>query len=47
MTNDIFRQQLSVSFTLGLYALAVALVVGVPFGILAALRQNSFCDHNS
>jgi ABC-type dipeptide/oligopeptide/nickel transport system permease component len=45
--NDIFREQLPVSFALGLYALAVALVVGVPFGILAALRQNSFWDYSA
>ncbi len=34
----------SVSFTLGLAALTVSLVLGIPFGILAALRQNSILD---
>jgi ABC-type dipeptide/oligopeptide/nickel transport system permease component len=45
--NDIFRENLPVSFALGLYALGVALVIGLPFGILAALRQNSFWDYSA
>jgi ABC-type dipeptide/oligopeptide/nickel transport system permease component len=45
--NDIFREQLPVSFELGLYALAVAMVVGLPFGILAALKQNSIWDYSA
>ena len=45
--NDIFREQLPISFELGLYALFVAIIIGLPFGILAALRQNSFWDYSA
>jgi ABC-type dipeptide/oligopeptide/nickel transport system permease component len=45
--NDIFREQLPVSFELGIYALLVALVIGLPLGILAALRQNSIWDYGA
>jgi ABC-type dipeptide/oligopeptide/nickel transport system permease component len=43
--NDIFRQQLPISFQLGVMALCVALLIGAPLGILAALKQNSFWDY--
>lgn len=43
--NDIFRQQLPVSFQLGLMALTVALAIGVPLGIVAALKQNTVFDY--
>lgn len=43
--NDIFRQQLPVSVQLGVMALGVAILVGVPMGILAALRQNTILDY--
>jgi len=43
--NDIFRDQLPVSAQLGVMALAVAVAVGVPMGILAALRQNTIFDY--
>ena len=45
--NDIFREQLHVSFELGLYAMGVALIIGLPFGILAALKQNSVWDYSA
>ncbi|UCC88190.1 MAG: ABC transporter permease [Anaerolineales bacterium] len=45
--NDIFRENLPISFELGLYALGVALVIGLPFGILAALKQNSLWDYSA
>jgi len=45
--NDIFRQQLPVSIQLGLLALLVAIIIGVPLGIIAALRQNSIFDYIS
>src|SRR5438093_4759851 len=38
---DLLGSGVSVSFTLGLAALILSLVVGVPVGIFAALRQNS------
>ena len=43
--NDILRQQLPISIQLGLMALLVAMSIGIPLGILAALRQNTFWDY--
>jgi ABC-type dipeptide/oligopeptide/nickel transport system permease component len=43
--NDIFREQLPVSMQLGTLALLVALIIGLPAGIMAALRQNSVFDY--
>jgi ABC-type dipeptide/oligopeptide/nickel transport system permease component len=43
--NDIFRQNLPISFQLGVYALAIAIIIGIPLGILAALRQNTILDY--
>ncbi|MBW6472832.1 MAG: ABC transporter permease [Anaerolineaceae bacterium] len=43
--NDIFRQQLPISIQLGILALTVALTIGVPLGILAALKQNTIFDY--
>lgn len=43
--NDIFRQQLPISAQLGILALTVALIIGVPLGIVAALKQNTILDY--
>mgnify|MGYP001213007553 CR=1 FL=1 len=43
--NDIFRDQLPISAQLGLMALTVALLIGMPLGILAALKQNTVYDY--
>jgi oligopeptide transport system permease protein len=43
--NDIFRQQLPISGQLGVMALLVALVIGMPLGIIAALKQNTLYDY--
>jgi ABC-type dipeptide/oligopeptide/nickel transport system permease component len=43
--NDLFRQQLPVSMQLGVMALSVALAVGMPLGVLAALKQNTILDY--
>ena len=45
--NDIFRDNLPVSFTLGFAALSVALVIGIPLGIISALKRNSIYDYTS
>lgn len=45
--NDIFRQQLPISIQLGLMALVVAVVIGMPLGIIAALKQNTVFDYLS
>ncbi len=43
--NDIFRDNLPISGQLGVMALSVALIVGMPLGILAALKQNTGYDY--
>lgn len=45
--NDIFRQQLPISAQLGTMALLVALIIGMPLGIIAALKQNTVFDYLS
>ena len=39
--NDIFRDNLPISAQLGTMALMIAIVIGMPLGILAALKQNT------
>jgi len=43
--NDVFRDNLPVSAQLGVMALLVALSIGMPLGILAALKQNTALDY--
>ena len=43
--NDIFREQLPVSAQLGVMALTIAVIIGIPLGILAALKQNTAADY--
>jgi ABC-type dipeptide/oligopeptide/nickel transport system permease component len=43
--NDIFRANLPISAQLGTMALTVALVIGMPLGIVAALKQNTIYDY--
>ncbi len=43
--NELLAQSFPVSLELGLYAFAVALVLGVAFGVAAALKQNSWLDY--
>ena len=45
--QDILRQQWPYSLRLGLFALVVAVAVGVPLGVLAALKQNTIFDYVS
>src|SRR2546423_14040866 len=45
--NEILWRSLPVSATLGLTAYLIALVVGLFFGTLAALKQNSALDYSS
>ena len=45
--NDIVRASLPVSVTLGMFALAVAVVVGVAVGTLAAVRRGGVTDWSS
>lgn len=43
--NQIIKQHLPPSATLGMLALAVALLIGVPIGILSAVYQNTLTDY--
>jgi ABC-type dipeptide/oligopeptide/nickel transport system permease component len=45
--NDIFRDNLPVSAQLGIMSLLVAMIIGVPLGIIAALKQNTIFDYLS
>ena len=42
---EIIQQNLPVSFQLGLLALTIAIIIGMPMGILAALKQNTIWDY--
>jgi ABC-type dipeptide/oligopeptide/nickel transport system permease component len=43
--NDIFRDQLPVSFQLGMMALIIAIVIGMPLGVMSALHHNKWPDY--
>ena len=45
--QDIILKQWPYSLRLGLFALTFAVLVGIPLGIIAALRQNSIVDYIS
>jgi ABC-type dipeptide/oligopeptide/nickel transport system permease component len=43
--NDIFQQHLPVSAQLGGAALLIAMTIGIPLGVIAALRKNTIFDY--
>jgi ABC-type dipeptide/oligopeptide/nickel transport system permease component len=43
--NDIIRDQLPVSMQLGMLAIVMSVVLGMPLGIIAALKQNTIWDY--
>jgi len=43
--NDIFKDQLPISAQLGVMAVLFAMTLGIPLGILAALKQNTLWDY--
>ena len=43
--NDIFRDNLPISAQLGTMALTLAVLIGMPLGVLAALKQNTVYDY--
>ncbi|HVZ65727.1 MAG TPA: ABC transporter permease subunit [Lacunisphaera sp.] len=43
--NEIIGQKLPVSLELGSWSLLVALLTGIPLGVLAASRRNTWLDH--
>jgi oligopeptide transport system permease protein len=45
--NDIIRDHLPTSFILGLLGLVVAVLLGLPIGVISALRQNTWLDHTA
>jgi ABC-type dipeptide/oligopeptide/nickel transport system permease component len=45
--NDIVKEHFPTSLELGLYAMLFAVVIGVPLGILAALRHNTVYDYGA
>jgi oligopeptide transport system permease protein len=45
--NDIIKETLPVSAELGIYSIALALVIGIPAGTIAALKQNTIADYVS
>lgn len=45
--NGIISDHLPTSFQLGMAAMLVAMVIGIPLGTVAALRKNSFYDYFS
>jgi oligopeptide transport system permease protein len=45
--NDIMKEHFPKSIELGVYAFIFAIVVGVPLGMIAALRQNTWVDYSA
>ncbi|MBS1251641.1 MAG: Dipeptide transport system permease protein DppB [Anaerolineales bacterium] len=45
--NDILAQTFPISFQLGVLAILLGLVIGVPAGTFAALKQNTWVDYSS
>lgn len=45
--NDIIGDFFPVSIRLGLMAMALGLLIGIPLGLLSALKQNSWLDYGS
>jgi oligopeptide transport system permease protein len=43
--NDIFRENFPISFQLGVMSVTIAVAIGVPLGIVAALKRNTFYDY--
>ena len=42
--SDLIAERMPITLTLGLVGLAIALVVSIPLGVLAAVRENSWVD---
>ncbi len=43
--NDIFRDNFPISFQLGIISLLVATVLGIPLGVISALKRNTIYDY--
>jgi ABC-type dipeptide/oligopeptide/nickel transport system permease component len=44
---DLLRSGMPVTLKLGTYALVLSLIIGLPVGLISALRQNTILDHGS
>src|SRR5918992_3946054 len=45
--NDVIREHFPVSLKLGGFAMLFAIVFGIPLGLIAALRQNTWVDYSA
>ena len=45
--NDIIATALPVSFQLGVMAMILGIAIGIPFGVMAALRHNTWVDYSA
>jgi ABC-type dipeptide/oligopeptide/nickel transport system permease component len=45
--NDLVRESFPISFQLGMFALTLSVLIGMPAGIFAALKQNTWVDYTS
>ncbi len=45
--NDLVKESFPISFQLGIISLTLALIIGIPAGIMSALKQNSWIDYSS
>jgi ABC-type dipeptide/oligopeptide/nickel transport system permease component len=45
--NDIIKEHFPKSIELGLYAFLFAIIVGVPLGVIAALKHNTWVDYSA
>jgi ABC-type dipeptide/oligopeptide/nickel transport system permease component len=43
--NDIFRENFPISFQLGIISVIIATLIGVPLGVIAALKRNTIWDY--
>jgi ABC-type dipeptide/oligopeptide/nickel transport system permease component len=43
--NDVIKEHFPISLKLGLFAMIWAILVGIPLGVLSALKQNSIFDY--
>jgi len=45
--NQILKEALPISLQLGILSIMLALIIGIPAGIISALRQNTWIDYSS
>ncbi len=45
--NDLVKESFPISFQLGIIALSLSVIIGIPAGVFAALKQNTWIDYSS